>query len=231
MSLPDQPFDTVCLLDVDNTLLDNDRFQDELDARVERDFGAQGRDLYRSILERRRAELGYVDYLGAMQEFRLAEPDHAAWPSMSAWLLDYPFAALVYPGAFDAIASLDGLGPTVILSDGDIIFQPRKIELSGLWQAVAGRVLIYVHKEQMLDTVARRYPARRYLMVDDKLRILDEMKRRWGERLTTVFVRQGHYARDAAAIARLAPADVSVECIADLAALDLTAFNAQEVVK
>src|SRR5450756_3232282 len=212
--------DVVFLLDVDNTLLDNDRVQEDLRNHLEREFGAASRDRYWAIFEALRTELGYADYLGALQRYRCAEAGGAmSNPGlllMSSFLVDYPFADRLYPGALDAIAHLRTRGLTVILSDGDVVFQPRKIQRSGLWQAVEGRVLIYIHKERMLDDVERRYPARRYVMVDDKLRILAAMKKTWGERLTTVFPRQSHYAIDPKNVAAYAPADITVEHIGDL---------------
>jgi FMN phosphatase YigB (HAD superfamily) len=212
------------LLDVDNTLLDNDRLQGDLKRHLAREFGAESRDRYWAILEKLRAELGYVDYLGAMQRYRLAHLDETHLLLMSAFLMDYPFAELLYPGALAAIAYMRRWGRTVILSDGDVIFQPRKIQQSGLWQAVEGRVLIYVHKEQMLEAVAARYPARHYVMVDDKLRILAAMKDAWGDRLTTVFARQGHYAFDPANTAAYPPAAWSVDHIGDLVDHEFGAF-------
>jgi FMN phosphatase YigB (HAD superfamily) len=143
---------------------------------------------------------------------------------MSSYLLDYPFANRLYPGSLDVVEHLSAWGPTVILSDGDVVFQPRKVEHSGLWEAVEGRVLIYIHKEEMLDDVEQRYPARRYVMVDDKMRILAAMKEKWKGRLTTVFPRQGHYALDPKIIAAYPPADITVERIGDLVDYDLPAL-------
>ena len=171
--------DVVFLLDVDNTLLDNDRVQDDLRNHLEGEFGAASRDRYWAIFEALRAELGYADYLGALQRYRLGALNDPRLLLMSSFLVDYPFADRLYPGALDAIAHLRAWGLTVILSDGDVVFQPRKVQRSGLWDAVEGRVLIYIHKEQMLDDVEQRYPARHYVMVDDKLRILAAMKRSW----------------------------------------------------
>jgi len=211
----------VFLLDCDNTLLDNDRVQADLRAHLEREFGAQNRDRYWEILEALREELGYTDYLGALQRYRLAAMNEPRLLRMSSYLVDYPFAERLYPGALEAIARLGAFGPTVVLSDGDVVFQPRKIQRSGLWQAVEGRVLVYIHKERMLDEVARRYPARRYVMVDDKLRILAAMKAIWGARLTTVFPRQGHYALDPEILAAYSSADLAIERIGDLVHCDL----------
>ena len=212
----------VFLLDVDNTLLDNDRLRNDLMHHLADRFGTENRNRYSAILEELREQLGYVDYLSAMQRYRLTDMNDPQLLLMSAFLMDYPFSDLVYPGAFEAIAHLRRLGLTVILSDGDVIFQPRKIQRSGLWQAVEGRVLIYVHKEQMLDAVTKLYPARHYVMVDDKQRILAAMKKIWGERLTTVFARQGHYAFDLKDIAAYAPADITLEHISDLVDQDFS---------
>jgi FMN phosphatase YigB (HAD superfamily) len=214
--------DVVFLLDVDNTMLDNDRLIADLMQHLAQEFGAARRDSYKAILEQLRAELGYVDYLGAMQRFRLANMHDTRTLLMSAFLIDYPFADLIYPGVLAAVAHLRQWGRTVILSDGDVIFQPRKIQRSGLWQIVDGRVLIYVHKEQMLDDVARLYPARHYVMVDDKLSILSAMKNAWGTQLTTVFPRQGHYALDPKNLAAYPAADITVENFSDLLKLDFS---------
>jgi len=212
--------DVVFLLDVDNTLLDNDRVHDDLSKYFDRKFGAASADRYWAIFETLRTEVGYADYLGALQRYRCAEASAAMNDPrlllMSSFLVDYPFADRLYPGALAAIAHLRTLGTTVILSDGDVVFQPRKIQRSGLWKAVEGRVLIYIHKEQMLDDLERRYPARHYVMVDDKLSILAAMKKIMGGRLTTVFPRQGHYALDPHNISTYPPADLAIEHIGDL---------------
>ncbi|WP_198086436.1 HAD family hydrolase [Variovorax sp. E3] len=219
-----QPPATVFLIDVDNTLLDNDRVIADLRAHLEASFGAESAGRYWSALEALRTERGYVDYLGALQRYRAEESRRGMSDSrlllMSGFLIDYPFAERLYPGALDVLRHLGRQGPTVILSDGDVVFQPRKVQRSGLWDATGGRVLIYVHKEQMLDTVAQCHPAAHYVMIDDKLRILSAMKAIWGARLTTVFVRQGHYALDTQANAAYAPADITVEHIGDLINLD-----------
>jgi FMN phosphatase YigB (HAD superfamily) len=212
----DQDRETVFLFDVDNTLLDNDAVQEDLGVHLEREFGRAKRDRYWAIFEQLRTQLGYADYLGALQRYRLENLDDPQLLLMSSFLVDYPFASQVYPGAFAALAHCRRWGPTVILSDGDVVFQPRKVQRSGLWDAVEGRVLIYLHKEQMLESVERRYPARHYVMVDDKLRILAAMKKSWGSRLTTVFPRQGHYAVDPAEVAKYPPADLTVEHIGEL---------------
>ena len=208
--------EVVFLFDVDNTLLDNDRVEDDLKNHLEREFGAESRDRYWIIFEELRAELGYADYLGALQRYRLEDVCDPRLLMMSSFLVDYPFANRLYPGSLDALKHVRSWGATVILSDGDVVFQPRKVQHSGLWEAVEGRVLIYVHKEQMLEDVKHRYPAHHYVMVDDKLRILTAMKKVWGSRLTTVFPRQGHYALDPKNVATYPPADFAIERIGDL---------------
>ena len=213
--------DTVFLLDVDNTLLDNDAVIADLRRHLVEAFGAECDRRYWEIFEQLRGELGYADYLGALQRYRVERPRETHVLQISLFLLHYPFASRLYPGALDAIRTLRARGRTVILSDGDVVFQPRKIERSGLWEAVEGEVLVYIHKEQMLDDVERRYPARRYVMVDDKLRILTAMKATWHDRLTTVFVRQGHYAHDPAHLAGYPPADVAIDRIEELPGLRL----------
>jgi FMN phosphatase YigB (HAD superfamily) len=215
------PFDVVFLLDVDNTLLDNDAVEQDLRRHVEEAFGTACQERYWQIFEQQRAELGYADYLGALQRYRIEHPRDPHLIEISLFLVDYPFADRLYQGALDLVSRLRRRGMTVILSDGDVVFQPRKVARSGLLDAVAGHALIYIHKEQMLDDVERRYPARHYVVVDDKLRILAAMKSVWGTRLTTVFVRQGHYARDPNILAAYPPADVSIERIGDLADGDL----------
>lgn len=210
----------VFLLDVDNTLLDNDRITADLDEHLAQEFGDESRDRYWEIFETLRVELGYADYLGALQRYRISVTNDPRLLMMSSFLVDYPFAERLYTGALDGIAHLCHWGPTVILTDGDVVFQPRKVQRSGLWDAVEGRVLIYLHKEQMLDAVEQRYPARHYVMVDDKLRILAAMKKVWGERLTSVFPRQGHYALDPGNSAAYPPADITIERIGELINVD-----------
>jgi len=214
--------EVVFLFDVDNTLLDNDRVEDDLKNHLEREFGAESRDRYWTIFEELRAELGYADYLGALQRYRLEDVCDPRLLMMSSFLVDYPFPNRLYPGSLDALEHVRSWGATVILSDGDVVFQPRKVQHSGLWEAVEGRVLIYVHKEQMLEDVKHRYPAHHYVMVDDKLRILTAMKKVWGSRLTTVFPRQGHYALDPKNIATYPPADFAIERIGDLVNYNLS---------
>lgn len=221
-----KPTPVVFLLDVDNTLLDNDRITADLKRKLTQAFGAQCQERYWTIFEERRAELGYTDYLGALQRYRAENPREPRFLEISSFLLDYPFANRLYPGSLDAIEQLSAWGATVILSDGDVIFQPRKVERSGLAEATRGRVLIYIHKEQQLDDVEKLYPARHYVLVDDKLRILTAVKEVWGSRLTTVFPRQGHYALDPHELATYPPADITIEHIADLLRYDLPALLA-----
>jgi len=212
--------DIVFLLDVDNTLLDFDGVLDDLRRRLVDDLGPGGAERYWRGFEELRDELGYTDYLGALQRYRLGGPgadmSDPRLLRMSSFLLDYPFAERLYPGALQVIAHLQRFGLPVILSDGDAVFQPRKVQRSGLWQAVDGRVLIYIHKELMLDAVQERYPARRYVMIDDKPRILSAMKAGWGERLTTVFPRQGQYALAPQALAGHPDPDITIERIIEM---------------
>jgi FMN phosphatase YigB (HAD superfamily) len=216
----------VFLLDVDNTLLDNDRFVADLGAHLAEAFGADQRDRYWSIFAALRDELTYADYLAALQKFRFGLDDAPALLQMSSFMLEYPFASRLYPHALDAIAHLATHGLPVILSDGDVVFQPRKIQRSGIWNAVQGRVLIDVHKERALDAMQLRFPARHYVMVDDKPALLAAMKRVLGEKLTTVFVRQGHYATQAATTPIDPSPDLAIERIGDLLDHDLPALLA-----
>jgi len=221
-----QPAPVVFLLDVDNTLLDNDRVIADLRRHLTQAFGTESQERYWAIFEERRTQLGYTDYLGALQRYRDENPRDPHFLQISSYLVDYPFANRLYPGSLDVIEHLSAWGPTVILSDGDVIFQPRKVERSGLAEAVEGRVLIYIHKEQQLDDVEKHFPARRYVLVDDKLRLLTAVKEVWGSRLTTVFPRQGHYAHDPTVLTMYPPADVTIEHIADLLRYDLPALLA-----
>ena len=208
--------DLCFLLDVDNTLLDNDSVADDLRAHLRATLGKERGARYWEIFEARRTELGYADYLGALQRYREEQPDDTTVMETSLFLIGYPFATRLYPRVLDVIAKLKSQGTVAILTDGDAVFQPWKISSSGLWNAVDGNVLVYIHKERMLDDVARRCPATRYVLVDDKLRILDAVKKAWGDRVTTVFPRQGHYALDPKNSAKYPPADVSVDRIGDL---------------
>lgn len=215
----------VFLFDVDNTLFDNDALQEALRAYLRESFGAGACARYWALFEDLRATLGYADYLGALERLRLERPGEPQLLRAVFFLLDYPFARGLYPGALAALERCAALGATVILSDGDAVFQPLKVRAAGLWEAVGGRVLIYVHKEQMLADVARHYPAERYVLVDDKVRILAAVKQAWGEKLTSVFPRQGHYAFDAAELARHARPDLTLPNIAALASAPLGPFS------
>jgi hypothetical protein len=219
------PNSIVFLVDVDNTLIDNDHIQADLKRHLEREFGAACRDRYWAILEQQFAELGYRDYLGALQRYRVEHPRDIHLLTMSSYLVDYPFANRLYPGALDVLEHLRGWGQTVILSDGDVVFQPRKVERSGIFEAVEGHVLIYIHKEEELGDVAQRYPAARYVLIDDKPRILAAVKEVWGERVTTVLPRQGQYA-NASDAASYPAADLTIARIGDLLAYDLPALHA-----
>ncbi|MBI2740666.1 MAG: HAD family hydrolase [Rhodospirillales bacterium] len=216
----------VFLVDVDNTLLDNDAIQQDLKEHIEETYGAAARERYWKILEDLFVELGYRDYIGALQRYRGEHPYDVELLSMSHFLMDYPFADRLFPQALDVLKRLRSLGPTVVLSDGDVVFQPRKVEYAGIADAVAGHVLIYIHKEEALADVERRYPARRYVLVDDKLRILDAVKKIWADRVTTVFPRQGSYAHDPKVVSALPAPDVTIERIGDLLELDLPSLLA-----
>jgi len=211
----------VFLLDVDNTLLDNDLVIDDLKDHLISAFGPRRQGRYWTIFEGLRSELGYADYLGALQRFRVENPHEPHFLHISYFLLNYPFEERLFPRALDVVRLLNAWGQGVILSDGDVVFQPYKVKRSGLLEAVDGRVLIYIHKEQELADVEKRFPAKHYVMVDDKLRLLTAMKGIWGTRLTTIFVRQGHYATDADETAKYPPADISIERIGDLLRYDL----------
>jgi FMN phosphatase YigB (HAD superfamily) len=215
----------VFLLDVDNTLLDNDRFTADLGDQVENCFGAAQRARYWDIFAQRRAAFGLADYLGSLQEFRAGLDDNPQMLGMSQYLLEYPFANRLFPRALEAIAHLDTFGSPVVLSDGDIVFQPRKIQRSGIWDAVEGRVMIYLHKEKMLDHMQRRFPAEHYVMVDDKANLLAAMKSALGSQLTTVFVRQGHYALAAESNSVVPAPDLVIDRIGDLLNHKLTDFK------
>jgi FMN phosphatase YigB (HAD superfamily) len=219
-----KPAPIVFLFDVDNTLLDNDRVQAHLKEHLEETYGVTARDRYWEILEQLRSELGYVDYLGALERYRFEAMHRPELLRMSSWLVDYPFADRLYPDALRAVSHVRQWGIPVILSDGDAVFQPRKVERSGLWRAFDDRVLIYVHKEQELADVERLYPADHYVLIDDKLRILDAVKKIWGQRVTTVFPKQGHYALDPDTLAEYPPANIELPRIGALIDCDLSAF-------
>lgn len=206
----------IFLFDVDNTLLDNDRVTADLKQHLEQEVGHEGQERYLTIFEELRAELGYADYLGALQRYRMKCPRDPHLLTVSAFLLNYPFASRVFPHAFQVIDHVKQWGRPVILSDGDVVFQPLKIDRSGLGQAVEGRVLIYIHKERELDDVQARYPADHYVVVDDKLRILTAIKKTWGSGVTTVFPRQGHYAHDPKELAGFPHPDITIDTIGEL---------------
>ena len=212
----DSPTRVVFLFDVDNTLLDNERVAADLQRHLGSEVGVEGAREYWEIFEQLRTELGYADYLGALQRYRSKHPRAPNLVCVSGFLINYPFAERLFLDALKIIEHVQQWGPAVILSDGDVVFQPLKISRSGLTNAVSGRVLIYVHKEQELDEVEQRYPAEHYVLVDDKLRILAAAKKFWCERVTTVFVRQGHYATDPKILASYPPADISIGHIGDL---------------
>ena len=211
----------VTFFDVDNTLLDNDRVSDDLRAHLEREIGEQRAGRYWQLFEDIRAQLGYADYLGALQRYRIEHPRDPRVLEVSSFLMGYPFANRLYPSSLDAVDHARTFGSTAILTDGDVVFQPRKIWRSGLYEAFGGNVLVYVHKERELDDVASRYPADHYVLVDDKVRILAAVKALWGSRVTTIWPRQGHYALDESLVAKYAKPDVTIERIGDLVSLDL----------
>jgi len=216
----------VFLFDVDNTLLDNDRVVRDLRKHLLAAFGEEREELYWCFFEEIRTKVGYADYLGALQEYRLAHTRDPGFLGMSLYLLNYQFANRLFPKSLDVIEMCAQWGQNVILTDGDVVFQPRKIERSGLYESFEGRVLIYIHKEQDLDDVQKRFPADHYVLVDDKLRILTAVKKEWGSRVTTVFPRQGHYAADPAILAENPPADITIDCIGDFLNWDLAAILA-----
>lgn len=220
------PHEVIFLLDVDNTLLDNDRVIADLMRHLERQVGPEHQQRYWALFQELRTELGYADYLGALQRYRAEYPRDPHLLTVSSFLINYPFANRLFPNSLDVVERLTQWGPAVILSDGDVVFQPRKVERAGLFDAVEKNVLIYVHKENELDDVERRYPAEHYVLVDDKLRILTAVKKVWGARVTTVFPRQGHYALDPQIIATCPPADVSIERIGALLDYDLSTLLA-----
>ncbi len=217
--------DIVFLFDVDNTLLDNDRITADLKRHLEQKVGHERQQKYWDFFEQLRAELGYADYLGALQRYRIEYPRDPGLLTVSHFMVNYPFATRLFPDSLDAIDHTKQWGKAVVLSDGDVVFQPRKIDQSGIWDAVEGNVLIYIHKEQELDDVEKRFPAKHYVLIDDKLRILTEVKKIWGARVITVFPKQGHYAHDAKALSALPPADITINRIGDLLKFKLEDFS------
>lgn len=220
--MPRRVHDRVILFDVDDTLIDNDGFKEELRRHLVHAYGRKANDRYWEIYEVVRKELGYADFLETLQRYRTEQLHDPRLVCMSGWLLDYPFAERLYPRALSVVSHMRGFGLPVILSDGDAVFQPRKIEKSGLWHAFDGHVLIYIHKQAELDSVEHFYPAKHYVIIDDKLQILDAVKQKWGDRVTTVFAKQGHYANDPAKNAGLAPADLTIGHIEELMGLDFS---------
>lgn len=214
------------LFDVDNTLLDNDRIAVDLTQHLDEEIGSRGERQYWAIFEELRTQLGYVDYLGALQRYRQEYPRDPHLLTLSRFLLNYPFAERLFPQAREVVRHVSQWAQAVILSDGDVVFQPRKIDRSGLFEVVEGHVLIYIHKERELDDVEQRYPAEHYVLVDDKLRILTAVKAYWGPRVTTVFARQGHYARDPEALRAFPAADLTIDRLGDLLTLDRGALLA-----
>lgn len=214
----------VFLFDVDNTLLDNDRVSGDLKRHLDKEVGHASEERYWQLFEQLRAELGYADYLGALQRYRIENPRDPKLLVVSRFLVNYPFANRLYPNSLDAVEHVKQWGTVAILSDGDVVFQPRKVERSGLFDLFDGNVLIYVHKEQELDDVERRFPADHYVLIDDKLRILTAVKKVWGSKVTTVFPRQGHYALDPKVHTLYPPADITIERIGELVNHNLESF-------
>jgi FMN phosphatase YigB (HAD superfamily) len=215
----------VFLFDVDNTLLDNDQVITDLGKHLEREVGPERARRYWTLFEQLRTQLGYADYLGALQHYRNEYPHDVSLLAVSRFLIDYPFSKRIFPDSLDVIEHVNQWGAAVLLTDGDVVFQPRKVHRSGLYEAVGGCALVYAHKERELADVEARYPADHYVMVDDKLRILAAIKKIWGGRVTTIFVRQGHYALDLKILAAYPAADVSIEHIGDLLSYDLQDFR------
>jgi FMN phosphatase YigB (HAD superfamily) len=206
----------VTLFDVDNTLLDNDKVTADLKKYLDNTVGREKEERYWQFFEQLRGELGYADYLGALQRYRVAYPRDPKLLCISRYLISYPFANRLYPESLDVVNHTEQWGPVVIFSDGDAVFQPRKVERSGLMEIFKENVLIYIHKEDNLDDVEKRYPADHYILVDDKLRVLDAIKRIWKDRVTTVFPKQGHYAHDPGILQRYPPADINIDRIGNL---------------
>ena len=217
---------TVFLFDVDNTLLDNDRVSADLRRHLNKLVGENSQKRYWDIFERLRIELGYADYLGALQRYRVEQPRDPRLLEISYFMINYPFANRLYPESLDAVEHAKSIGKAVILSDGDVVFQPRKVHRSGLFEAFSGEVLIYIHKEQQLDDVEAKYPAEHYVMVDDKVRLLTAIKQHWGKRVTTVFPRQGHYALDEKIVAQFPAPDITLTRIGELVNYSLDKIRA-----
>ena len=212
----------VVCFDIDDTLLDNDQMEADLSEFLMKTFGANGRDRYHELFEATRSEFGYADFLGASERFRMDDIHEPLAYDLSNWLLDYPFPTRLYPHALDAIESVKPFGTPIIVSDGDGVYQPHKIARSGLQEIFQKRVLIYIHKENEIADIERHYPSAHYVFVDDKIKILSSLKEQWGDRVTTVFVTQGHYANDAALRAQYPEADVTLDGVGDLRGIDLS---------
>jgi FMN phosphatase YigB (HAD superfamily) len=211
-----KPSRVVFLFDVDNTLLDNDRVIEDLRNHLGTEVGSEKCERYWAIFERLRRKVGYADYLGALQRYRNEYPHEMRLLAVSRYLIEYPFANRLFPNSLDVLQHARRWGRVALLTDGDVVFQPRKVERSGLNEVVQGQVLIYVHKEKELADVQARYPADHYVVVDDKLRLLTAIKKSWGWRVTTVFPRQGHYALDPKIVSSCPPADITIERIGEL---------------
>ncbi|MFN2465530.1 MAG: HAD family hydrolase [Candidatus Dormibacteria bacterium] len=184
----------VFLIDIDNTLIDNDRVKADMEAQIRQLAGPSGSEDFWNLYEEVREELDYVDLPITLARFRAQRPDVRKFPQISAMLLGYPFEDALYPEALHVVEHLKRMGKVVVLSDGDPVFQPAKIARIGMADAVDSNVLIYAHKEQHLDEVTDLYPAEHYVVIDDKPGVLGRMKARLGPRVTTVQVRQGKYA-------------------------------------
>jgi FMN phosphatase YigB (HAD superfamily) len=215
----------IFLFDVDNTLLDNDRMKRDLGDYVNRTFGPGAENELWTLYEEERVKHGYADFLGTLERFRLAHLQDTRVLKLANWVMDYPYIERLYPDALGVVRHVRQWGLPVILTDGDGVFQPHKLERAGLLGAFGGHVLNYVHKEQELDSVKRAYPAKHYVLIDDKLSLLNLVKKAWGDRVTTVFPRQGHYANDAKILARSQPADIEIERIADLMDYDFSTLQ------
>ena len=200
------------LLDVDNTLINNDKVKTDLEERVVRYAGPDTAPVFWQVYEQVRRELDYVDLPLTLNRFRAESPEVERFAELSAAVLFYPFEECLYPRTLEVIEHLREIGTVAIVSDGDPVFQPAKIARAGLAAAVDDRVLIYVHKEQQLDDVRRRIPAGRYVIVDDKPNILVAVKRELGDRAVAIHVRQGRYARETGEW----HADIEIDSIADL---------------
>ncbi len=216
----------VFLIDVDNTLIDNDAVKKDLDEHITVELGPALAARFWEIYEQARKERETVDIPLALSRLRtqtsLADMDEQTYLHVHSIFDNYPFFERLYPGTLETLHYLRTLGLTVIVSDGDRFFQAEKIFASNLAEAVEGRVLIYIHKQQHLDEIVRQYPADHYVMIDDKPEILADTKELWGKRVTTAFVQQGKYAAEQKP-PNFAP-DISVLHIADLRNYSATQF-------